>query len=91
MTSLYLEEPHGHGDPVEGDVAACWSLGPPGDHLQQRPLARALGAEDGVKLAAMNLEGDVLEDNPSPDAPYQLLQTSAGLNLRGDKDMIYLK
>ena len=82
---LYLEEPHGHGNSIEGDVAPGWPLGPPGDDLQQRSLARALGAEDSVKLPAMDLEGDILEDHPCPDTPYQLLQTGPGLNLRYEK------
>ena len=40
-----------------------------------------------MKLAAMDLEGDVFEDDSCPDAPYQLLQTGAGLNLRYKKIM----
>ena len=81
VSILYLEEPHGHGDSIEGNVPPGWSLSSPGDDLQQRPLARALGAEDSVQLATMDLEGDVFKDDSSPDTPYQLLKTGAGFNL----------
>ena len=39
-------------------------------------------SEDGGEFAAVNLEGDVLEDYPDTDRADQLLQTCAGLNLR---------
>ena len=37
--------------------------------------------EDGSEFAAVNLEGDILEDNSDPDASNQLLEAGPGLYL----------
>ena len=39
------------------------------------------GSEYGSELAAMNLKGDVLKDDPDPDASHQLLQARTRFNL----------
>ena len=37
--------------------------------------------EDGSEFAAVNLEGDIFEDNSDPDASNQLLEAGPGLYL----------